>query len=156
MIRGRRLRVELQQVAPAARAVHAGPDESGALAMPLEVAVLEIDAGHAAGLRGEPNLDLAGFGDVGFVLPPRIDLPGQDEAVRWLPRQHPAPVTLGTIGFASETPASGARFDDRFHERLLADVMGARPPCVEPFSEDVESVLGTRLHGHALLDWCFS
>jgi hypothetical protein len=42
---------------------------------------------------------------IGVALPLTVGLPGDHQALRWLPDQHPAPVTFGAVDTALE-PAS--------------------------------------------------
>src|SRR5229473_5565908 len=55
---GRRVRavgIELQQAGPAVRRIHRRPHRAGGRAVPVEMPVFEIDAGHAARLRREAH-----------------------------------------------------------------------------------------------------
>ena len=97
----------------------------------LEVAMLELDERRIGALRGEPQLYL---GDgVRIVLKIRIELPGQDDALRRLPQEHLAPLALAAVlAFLIPAPAD-VRLDDR-----IEDLEGASDAALE---ERLEALL---------------
>src|SRR4051794_9550896 len=64
--------------APALRGGDAVTGAFPALAVAVEMAVLELHAGALLVLRGEPHLDLAALVGVGFDLPVGRDVPAED------------------------------------------------------------------------------
>src|SRR6185295_12968639 len=100
-------------------------------AVALEVAMLEIDAGRAAGFGREPDLHFARLRDVRHVLPFAVEHPGEHEPVRRLPDRHQAPWALGAVHRPSVAPAADLPFDDPFVERRFTDMMTPRPPRIE-------------------------
>ena len=108
----------------------------------FEVAVVEIDAGGASdGECGEEDFDVAGFLWVGFVLPGSHDFPGDDQAAWRVPLGDFAPGAIGAVFLLGVAAPSDAAFDDGALHGGFADVVGAGPPTVEVFGENVEGVL---------------
>src|SRR5262245_11949640 len=123
--------------------------------------MLELHARRATDFSGECDLDLAGLGDVRFVLPLRSDLPGDDDTGRRLPDQDAAPRAVGPVDLLAVTPAPGLAFDNRSLHRGRADVMSAGPPGVEAPCEHVERPIHGRIHAdrfqygrHSALVYC--
>ena len=145
---GRDLREPGQQAGPAALGGHALGDFRGGGAVPLDVAVHQLDARAAAG-RVEAHLHLAGVRGVGVVLPLAVEVPGEDEAARRLPGQHAAPDGLGPVLGEAVAPAAGPGLDHLAGERRVVDVVAARPPAVDPAGEHLEGLRGRRGHGDA-------
>ena len=77
---------------PSGVAVDPGCDGLPPLTVAVDVAVFEFDARAPGGLGGEADFDLAGSGQVGFQLPGRPDVPGEDDAVRRLEGDDPRPL----------------------------------------------------------------
>jgi hypothetical protein len=69
--------------------------------------VLQLYGGLRWSIRDEPDLDLAGVHRVRVVPPFAVDLPGDDQPVRWLPLQHTTPVALAAVN-AALVPAPSA------------------------------------------------
>ena len=103
--------------------------------------MFEIDPGSSVGFGGEGDLDFAALRYVGFELPNRADLPGEDEALRRLPFGNGAPGAVITIFLLTLTAASDMAFDDRLRHGRFAYVVTARPPTVEAFGKNPEGVL---------------
>ena len=121
----------------------------------FEVAVLEIDAGGAVGECGEEDFDVAGFGGVGFVLPGGVDFPGDDQAAWRVPLGDFAPGAVGAVFLLGVAAAADAAFDDGALHGGFADVVGAGPPTVEVFGENVEGVLLIGFDGDGAVDDVF-
>src|ERR1700744_1884436 len=85
-----RLRVVLQQAAPAARRRECGAQGDGRVAVALEMAVFEGDLGRIRAFCLEAHLDLGE--QRGIEVPLRVDLPGEHETGWRSPDKHAAPV----------------------------------------------------------------
>src|SRR4029453_10140546 len=109
-----------------------------AVDQPLQVPVLEGDGGLVGAGGGEADLDLAGVGGVGFVLPLAVDLPGDDQPVWWFPGQHLAPVALAAVGALFVPAAALAWFQAGGGHVGLADVVLGWPPAPEAVGEGPE------------------
>src|ERR1700676_5070707 len=105
--------------------------------------MLEIDAGSAARLRGESDVDLARLLEVGLVAPLVRDLPREHEAVGRIPHEHAAPVAFAVVGLDAVASSAFAGLDDALLHRDLADVMRPGPPRVMTLGEHAERVLHT-------------
>src|SRR6516162_2528579 len=112
--------------------------------MPAEIAMFEIDSGRSIGFGGEPHFDLARLREVGHVLPFAVYLPGQDHSIWWVPNEDRAPGALRAIDLLRVASAAGARLDNLFPHRHLADVVGAGPPRVHLFGEDAKRAFCAR------------
>src|SRR6516225_9099103 len=82
---------------PALVTANAVADPLPAPAVPVEVAVLDLDAGPLRCLGDEAHLPLARLGRVGLDLPLRADVPAQHHPVRGLVGQDPCPTALAAI-----------------------------------------------------------
>src|SRR5581483_6048213 len=111
--------IALQDLPPAAAevALHA----LGGVAEAVEVPMLEVDARPLRAEDGEADLDLGHEG--GVVLELGVELPGEDEAARRVPRDHLAPVA-GRAVLPDLVPAAvGLGLDHARLERRGADVV---------------------------------
>src|SRR5216684_3498566 len=106
--------------------------------------MFELNPGPFRPLGTEPHLDLAGVQRVGVVLPGAVDLPGDQEPMRWLPCQYSAPVAFAAIHPAFVPPSAVAGLEDGLSHFRIADVEFARPPRVERSREDTECLLDGR------------
>src|SRR4029450_8625801 len=131
----------------AARPPTAGDPITQGLAVdePLQVSVFEGDGGPLGSVGGEADLDLAGVGGVGVVLPLAVDLPGDDQPMGWFPGQHSAPVALAAVGALFVPAAVLAGFQDGGGHVDLADVVLGRPPAPEAVGEGAEHLLHGRI-----------
>src|SRR6266511_5998208 len=111
VVRGR-LGEELQEAGPAAALDGDHVVDRLAADEPVEEPVFQLDRGLPGSVGGEPHLDLAGVVGIGVVLPLAIDLPGDDQPVRWLPGQHPAPVALAAVDASFVPPSACTRFQE--------------------------------------------
>src|SRR5262245_18517759 len=119
-----RLRDEkLEQVAPATLAAHTLTQRFAARSIPIEAAVLEIDASRAAVKSGKRDLDLARALDVRLEFPLRRDLPGHDEPPRRIPDEDRAPRIVDAVHAVAVAAAADAALDHRSLERRRADVV---------------------------------
>src|SRR5262245_37592502 len=98
--------------------------------MALEMAMLEIDSRQPVAGAREAHLDFTRLREVRLILPARVDLPGEHEAMWRFPDEHGAPVAFGAVGLLGVAAPAGTRFDDGLLHRRLPDVMAARPPAV--------------------------
>src|SRR5262249_37645357 len=145
------LREQLHQRAPALRSIDSRLHLFGATAVPLEVAVLQIDTGRAVADRREAHLDLARLREIGLILPVGRDLPREYESARRFPHDDRSPRTIGAVLLLAVAPAADAPFDDGSLHRRASDVMASRPPCIESFGEHAERPLRAGPDRHALL-----
>ena len=88
--------VQLQQTAPAGRAVDPVVHLAGPVSVDLETAVDELDAGRLRAFGEELHLDLRGPGRVGVVLPVGVQVPREQHTRRGIPldtrpQSHSAP-----------------------------------------------------------------
>src|SRR5215216_3031334 len=109
--------------------------------------MFEVHGGLVGPVGAEADLDLAGVGGVGVVLPLAVDLPGDDQPMGWFPGQHPAPVALAAIGALLVPAAALAWFQDGGGHVGLADVVLGRPPAAEGVGEGAEDSLDRRVDG---------
>src|SRR4029450_10527615 len=139
----------------AARPPTAGDPITGRLAVdqPLQVSVFEGDGGPLGSVGGKADLDLAGVGGVGVVLPLAVDLPGDDQPMGWFPGQHPAPVTLAAVGALLVPAAALAGFQDGGGHVGLADVVLGWPPAAEGVGEGAEHPVDGRVDGDGAGEW---
>ena len=100
--------VPLEQAHPAGVGFECRLHLVGGAVEPVEQTVLEVDARAPRPVGHEVHLDLGLRGRVGIVLPFGIKSPGEHQPRRRLPRQHNAPVGLGTAGSAL-VPAAALR-----------------------------------------------
>ena len=76
-----------------------------------------------------------------------VDLPGDDQPVRWLPGQHPPPVALAAVGALFVPAAALAWFQDGGGHVGLADVVLGRPPAIEVLGEGPKGPVDSRVDG---------
>src|SRR5207244_11447845 len=103
-----------------------------AVAVALEVAVRELDAGPVGRLRDEADLYLARLLGVGLDLPVEVDVPAEDEPVRRLVGEHARPLALAAVDATVVDAPAGARLDHHLGELRLEDVVLGRPPRSHP------------------------
>src|SRR5215216_3201824 len=108
--------------------------------------MFEVHGGLVGPVGAEADLDLAGVGGVGVVLPLAVDLPGDDQPMGWFPGQHPAPVALAAIDALLVPAAALAGFQDGGGHVGLADVVLGRPPPAEAVGEGAEHLLHGRIN----------
>src|SRR5215471_2715950 len=82
---------------PSAVGADALADRLPAGAVPVEVAVLQLNAGAVRALGDEAHLHLAGQVRVVLDLPLRADIPAEHDPVRRLVGQHPGPPALAAV-----------------------------------------------------------
>src|SRR5438477_1035852 len=82
-----------------------------ALAVALQVTVLELDAGAIRSLRQEAHFDLARLLEVGLELPMRADVPADHEPVRRLVGEYARPPALAAVHAAVVDVAAHPRFE---------------------------------------------
>src|SRR5258708_32196140 len=119
----------LQDAGPTAVAVLA----QGAAALrshPLEPAMLKFDQGRVRSFDRETHLDLRADSRVG--LPAVVDVPADDEAARWIPKENLADgglraVLAGLVPASAQTRLDPPGLQGRGPARALA-----RPPPVKP------------------------
>src|ERR1700733_2718966 len=118
-----KIAVSLQVERPAAVAsdgvAHRGP----AVAVPVQIAMLELDPGALCGLGDEPDLDLAGLRRVALQLPLRADVPAEHQPVRRLVGKDSRPLALTAIHAAVEQAPADARLEDGLGNLDAQDVV---------------------------------
>jgi hypothetical protein len=134
----------LEDGGPAAAAEDDRVVDGLAAGQPVEEPVFQLDRGLPRPVRGEPHLDFAGVGGIGVVLPLAVDLPRDDQPVRGLPGQHPAPVAFAAVVAPLVPPAPFAWLQDGVRHLGLANVVITRPPGAERTRENAERPF----HGH--------
>src|SRR6202022_4956309 len=92
----RRFGVERQNAGPGARSVEDRAQLLIALALALQLAVLQLDKGRSQSLGRESNLHFTRLGHVRVGLPIRLivsrtNMPRERDPVRRVPRKPPAP-----------------------------------------------------------------
>src|SRR5712664_165073 len=162
-----RFGVQRQNAGPSARSIEEGAQLLIALAMALQLAVLQLDKGRSRSFSCKSNLDFTRLGHVRVELPFRLivsrtNMPRKDDAVRRLPRQHGAPVAQVAFGVSLVPAAADTRLHENRLEGSFSDVMRRGPPSFHLFHEDAERALDGRLYAHGLtyygfcdLDWHF-
>src|SRR5258708_29295161 len=117
---------------------------------PLELAMLKFDQGRVRSFDRETHLDFRADSRVG--LPTVVDVPADDEAVRWIPKENLADGGLRAI-LSGLVPASAkTRLDRHGLHRRRADRSPARPPAVEPGREHFEGIRLAGLDADTLAD----
>src|SRR3954451_18464906 len=82
-----------------------------AVAVPVEVAVLELDAGALRGLGDELHLDLAGVVRIRLDLPLRADVPAEHDAGGRFVGEDGRPPALAAVGAAVGDVAAELRVE---------------------------------------------
>src|SRR5262249_47414314 len=108
------------------------------VAVPLDVAMLQLHARPIGRLLNEPRFDFAGLRGIGLDLPTRADIPAQDDACRRLVREHASPVALGAVASAIVDMAAHARLEHALGDVHLEQVVFARKPAADALREDSE------------------
>src|SRR5580658_2776186 len=73
--------------------------------------------------------------------------------MRWIPRQHRAPVAQIPLGISLVPPAPDARLYKDHLEGGLSDVVRRRPPRLHLLHEHRKSALNRSLNAHALANY---
>src|SRR6202453_4473519 len=115
-------------------------------AMPVDVAVLQLDQGPPRSLGGEADLDLAGVVRLGLDLPLRTDVPAEHHAVRRVVGEYTGPAALAAVPTAVVDVATHPRFEDGLGDRYLEHVVLRRLEFAEPLGEYSEGPFDRRLH----------
>src|SRR5215207_7373909 len=131
----------LQVERPAALGVDRAALALPALAVAVEVAVLEFDTCALRGLGDEANLHLARLLEVGLDLPLRGDVPAEHDPVRRLIGEHARPLALAPIHAAVVDAPALASLEHRLRYLDVEHVVLARLDAVELLREDRERAL---------------
>lgn len=115
------------------------------LAMALQVAMLDLDAGPPSRFGGEPHLPLAGFGRVGLDAPLRADVPAQEHAVGRLIGQHARPAALAAVDTAVIDMAADPGLEHCLGDLGCKQIVLWRFETAEILGENLEGALDRRL-----------
>src|SRR5215207_9038398 len=141
----------LQVERPAALGVDRAALALPALAVAVEVAVLEFDTCALRGLGDEANLHLARLLEVGLDLPLRGDVPAEHDPVRRLIGEHARPLALAAVDAAVVDAPTRASLKHRLRYLDSEHVVLARLDAVEVLREDRERTLDRCLDDDLLL-----
>jgi enoyl-CoA hydratase/carnithine racemase len=144
---GGRLLVALHDPGPAAGGFEHFPQFLAVGAVPVDVAVFQLDQGCAAVL-GEADLDFAGVSRVGVVLPLGVDLPGHHQPAGRVEDLDRAPFAFAAVGVALVPAPAGARFQDGLVQIGAPDLVGPGPPGVKALGEHAEGAVDGQRHRH--------
>src|SRR5947209_9864496 len=154
-----RLRIEalgesLESDQPAVRRADGVTHPLPAVAVAVDVAVLELDACAVGAFGDETDLDLARPVRVRLDLPPQVDVPTEDDTVGRLVGEHPRPAAFAAVDATVVYVAAGARLEHHLGELCLEDVMLGRPPAADVLGKNRERALDRRLDDDRLADGC--
>ena len=142
---GEQIRESLQVKRPPLGATDRGAHAFPALAMTIEVSVLELDARPLRSLGDEPDLDLAGLLEVGLQLPARADVPAEDHPVGRLVGEDARPMALASVDAAIEEATARAWLEHRLGDLDAQQVVVGRLEGAEVLGEDLEGALDRHL-----------
>ena len=114
--------------------------------MPVEVPVLQLDAGTVRAFGDEAHLDLTCPVRVGLDLPLGADIPAEHHPVRRLVGQDPRPPALASIRRAVVDMPSGPRLEHRLGDRGGQQVVLRRLELTKPPGECRERLRLRRVH----------
>jgi MFS family permease len=142
---GDKLGEPLQVERPASLAPDPFADPFPAVAVAVDVAVLELHARALRCLGYEPHLDLARPLVVGLDLPLLIQVPAEDDPVRRLVGEHARPAALAAVDATVDDMAADTRLEHGLGELDSEDVVLGRLEPAEVLGEDREGPLDRRL-----------
>src|SRR5256885_16718375 len=143
--RSYQLRITPEVERPAALTADALAQALPALAVAIQVPVLEHDARSLGALGDKAHLDLARPLEIRLDLPLRTDVPAKHKPVRGLVGEHARPLALAAVHAAVVDPAARARLEDRLRDLHLEHVVLARLDAVKVLGENAEGALDRRL-----------
>src|SRR4029453_356257 len=126
--------------------VDSGPDGLPSVAVAIEIAVLQLYPRALRRLDEEPHFDLASEIGVGLDLPPRADVPTEDDAVRRLERKDARPSTLAPVDRTIVDVAPDSRLEHGLGNCSLEQVVLAWLEIAEAFGEYLERFADRRVH----------
>jgi spermidine/putrescine-binding protein len=135
---GHPIGVPLQVERPTLIGGHALADALPALAMAVEIAVLDLDPRALRGLSDEPHFPLARFQRVFLDLPLRADVPAQQHPAGRLVGQHPRPAAYAAVNPTVVKKAADLRLEHGFGDRDLEHVVLGGLEGAEVLGEDLE------------------
>src|SRR6266545_2302044 len=133
---GKQLAVALQIERPALIPGHALADALPALAVAVEIAVLDLNPRALRGFGDEPYFPLAGFQRVVLDLPSRADVPAQQQPAGRLIGEHPRPAANAPVNPAVIQEAADLRLEHRLGDIDLEHVVFGGFEPAEVLSED--------------------
>src|ERR1700677_4831294 len=137
---------------PSLVAVDAVADRLPAGAVPVQVPVLQFDAGAVRSFGHEPDFDLAGQFGVGLDLPLRADVPAEDHAGGRFVGQDPGPPALAAVDGAVVDVPADAGFEDGLGDRRREQGVLGRLEVAEPLRERGEGLLRWHVDGYLFAD----
>src|SRR5262249_8720688 len=120
-----------QAVLPAALRPDGVPHPLPALAVSVEVAVLELDAGPLRRLRDEAELDLARPRRVLLRLPVGVDVPAEDDSRRAVENEDSRPAGDAPVDGTLVDEAADAQLEDHRRDLGREEVAVVRPPVAD-------------------------
>src|SRR5680860_860126 len=109
---GEEVGVPVEVVRPSLACADTVADAGPAVAVPVEVAVFDVDAGAVLGERGERDFDLAGLVLVSLDLPVGADVPAEHEPGMRFVGQHACPAAFAAVGAAVDDVAPDVGLHD--------------------------------------------
>jgi hypothetical protein len=116
------------------------------VAVSVEVSVLELDSRAILALSDEADLNLAGPLEISLELPPRADVPTDDEPVRWFVREHPRPAALAAVDPPVVQIAADAPLEHSLRDLDAQQFVLPGLDAIELLGEDLERDLDRRLN----------
>jgi hypothetical protein len=120
--------------------------------VPVDVPVLQLDAGAGRRLGVETDLDLAGLHRVGLDCPARADVPAEHHPVRRVEGQDPRPPALAAVCRTVHDAAADPGLEHRLSDRCPEDVVLGRLEVPELPGEYRKSAVDRRFY-HDLLTY---
>jgi hypothetical protein len=106
--------------------------------------MLELDARPLLAIGDEPHLDLAGTFGIGLELPPRTDVPGEDEPIGRLIDEHASPAAFAAVYSPVDDVPASPRLEYNFGDLDGEQVVLMRLDPVELLGEDAERARSAR------------
>src|ERR1700680_398905 len=115
-------------------------------AVPVDVAVLQLQSGARRRLGDEADLDLAGVVRLGLDLPLRADVPAEHHTVWWFVDENACPPALASIDAPVIDVAANPRLEGGLGDRRSEQIVLWRFEVAEPLGKYAEGPLDRRLN----------
>src|SRR5215203_1242496 len=132
--------------------VDTGADALPARAMPLEVAVLELDACAVSRFGDESDLDFAGVVGVRLELPGGPDVPAEDHAGRRFIDEDPRPVALRAVLGSVVDVTTDLGLEHGLGDRGAHQVVLTWLEVPEPVGEHAECLVDWHVYDERFVD----